>query len=117
MRQDSRAGKLTSQGAKDHRATQDLHYDPGQLRPAGTIPGLPADRRPDAHRVPQLLDAGRPGRSIQARPHRHKREAAGMTAAPRAGRHDRSDRHRDLKQGFILVMAKVPSRSPANAMN
>ena len=66
--------------------------------------------------VPQLQDASRPGRSTQARPYRHKREAADMTAAPRTGRHDRSDPHRDRKQGFILVMAKVPSKSPANAM-
>src|SRR5215470_760668 len=29
---DSRTGKLTNQGAKDHRATPDLHDDPGQQR-------------------------------------------------------------------------------------
>jgi len=31
-------GKLTSLGAKDHRATPDLHYHPDNCEPAGTIP-------------------------------------------------------------------------------
>jgi hypothetical protein len=47
--------------------------------------------------VPQLRDAGRPGCSSQACPRRRRREAAGMRAAFRTGRHECSDLHRHLE--------------------
>ena len=59
-----------------------------------TIPRPPADRRPDAHRGTAAAGAGMPGCSSQACPRRRSREAAGIRAAPRTGRHDRSDLHR-----------------------
>ena len=66
--------------------------------------------------VPQLRDASRPGCSHQARPRRRRREAVGMTAAPRTGRHDRSDLHRHLDTGCILAMTKVPTGPAAASM-
>jgi len=75
-----------------------------------TIPRPPADRRPDAHRVPQLQDAGRPGCSNQACPRRRRREAAGIRAALGRAATTVAIFTATWKQGRILAMAKAPSR-------
>src|SRR5215813_4403963 len=67
MRQDSRAGEQASQGANDHRATSDLHDDPGQLRTGQPLPRPPADRTPG--RSPGYRNCRTPaGQGAQPRP-------------------------------------------------
>jgi len=67
MCHDSRTGKLTSQGAKDHWATSDLHYDPGQLRTGRHHPT--PTRWPQAERSPGYRSCGtRTGQGAHTRP-------------------------------------------------
>src|SRR5262249_23007526 len=81
---------------------------PHRLRTGGHHPRPPA--------VQHLRAARRPPWPNQACPPPPRRGAVGMTAAFRMGRHDCSDLHRHLDIGCILAMAKVLSRSAANAM-
>ena len=66
--------------------------------------------------VPQPQDAGKPGCSNQACPRRRRREAAGIRAAPGRAAATAAIFTAAWKQGRILAMAKLPSRSAANAM-
>jgi hypothetical protein len=45
----------------------DLHGDPGNCQPAGTIPGAPANRKPDAHWAAAAAVCAA-GRGAQANP-------------------------------------------------
>ena len=84
-----------------------------------TIPRPPADRSRTLTGVPQLQDAGKPGCSNQACPRRRKREAAGIRAAPRTGRRDRSDLHHletrpHPRHGESAVQVSSQCDAPAN---
>jgi len=74
-----------------------------------TIPRPPLTAGRTLTGVPRLWDAGRPGCSTR----RRRREAAGMRATPRTAAATVTILTATRKQGCILVMAKVPSRSSA----
>jgi len=89
---------------------------PDTCEPAAPSPAHPLTAGPTLTGAPQLPDAGRPACSNQACPRHRRRKAAGMRAAPRTGRHDRSDLHRHLETRLHPRHGEVPSRSAANAM-
>src|SRR5215471_3036029 len=88
---------------------------PDNCEPAGTIPRLPDDRRPGARRG--TAAAGR-GQGAQTRPAHAAVDARRRASEPPLGRAAATVAicTAAWKQGRILAMAKVPSRSAANAL-
>ena len=80
--------------AHQPRRQRSLSHPGPALRPRTPSPAHPPTAGRTLTGVPQLQDAGKPRCSNQACPRRRGREAAGIRAAPRTGRHERSDLHR-----------------------
>src|SRR5262252_6271859 len=86
---------------------------PGQPRTGRHHPRPPADRRPDAHRVPQLQDAGKPGCSTRPAHAALDATAAGVRLAFGRAATTVAILTTTWKQGWILVMAKCrPGHQP-----
>jgi hypothetical protein len=81
--QSGRTDETGSQGVKDRRATSKLNSDPDSCELADTIPGAPAQRKPNAHRAAEAIGTPRAGRDAHARPAHAASDAtvAGMRAA------------------------------------
>ena len=99
-----------TQGFKDRRAAH-----------LGTATPPTANRRPRSGPTRGTAPAGRgQAKVLSTAPRRRRREAAGLRAAPRTGRHDRSDRHRHLqtkphpRSGESAVQVSSQSAIPAN---
>jgi hypothetical protein len=109
----------TRQAHQSKRQRSLSHPGPA-LRPRTPSPAHPLTAGQTLTGVPQLQDAGKPGCSNQACPRRRRREAAGIRAAPRTGRRDRSDLHRRLetrphpRHGETAVQVSSQCDAPAN---
>ena len=114
------APRQNNRQAHQARRQRSLSHPGPALRPRTPSPAHPPTAGRTLTGVPQLQDAGKPGCTNQACPRRRGREAAGIRAAPRTGRHDRSDLHRPPetrphpRHGESAVQVSSQCAIPAN---